>query len=141
MFIYQRGMSTSGLILVVALVGFFLTLVFKMGPAYLDNMGVRSAMNSMLSNNPNIHEMSKDKIRAQLASFFSINGVRDHSPKDMEIVRSKDKTLVNHIYETRVPIFLNIDVVMSFKNQIDSSNPQACCEYLIDEEGNPLKQD
>ncbi|WP_096087263.1 DUF4845 domain-containing protein [Agaribacterium haliotis] len=136
----QRGMSTSGLILTIGVVGFFLTLLFKMGPSYLDNMGVRSAMKSMLNNNPNIADMSKDKIYSQLSSYFTINGVRDVNPKDMVIVRRKDRTLINHEYEVRVPVFYNVDVVMSFKNQIDSSNADACCTYLIDDEGKSVKK-
>ena len=120
--------------------GFFLTLLFKMGPVYMDNMGVRSAMKSMATSSSDIADMSKQEVYTKLDSFFTINGIRDISVKDMEIIRRKDRTLINHVYERRVPIFYNVDVVMAFKNQIDSSNIQECCSYLIDEEGKPVNQ-
>lgn len=130
---HQRGLSTSSWLLVAALVGFFLTLLFKMGPAYLDNMGLSSAMKSMARGNADLHRMDKGKIYGQLSNYFTINNVRSVNAKDMQIVRKRDYTLVNHEYEVRVPIFLNIDVVMSFRNQIDSRNVEACCEYLVED--------
>ncbi len=130
----QRGLSTAGWLLAVGLAGFFLTLLFKMGPAYLNNMGVRSAMKSMVKNNSDFHNMERDEIYKQLDSYFTINGVRDHRAKDMKIVRTQERTLINHEYETRVPVFLNVDVVMKFRNQVDSTNLDACCAYLVETE-------
>ncbi len=128
----QLGMSTSSMILVIGLAGFFLTLLFKIGPAYLDNMGVRSAMKSMIVNYPEIHEMDKDRIHSQLSNYFTINNVRDHSVKDIKILRTSERTLLNHEYEKRISLFLNIDVVLSFRNQMDSSNLDACCKFLVE---------
>lgn len=128
----QRGMSTSSLILVIGLAGFFLTLLFKMGPAYLDNMGVRSAMKSMVTNYPDIHELDKERIQSHLSNFFTINNVRNHNTKDIKIIRTAERTLLNHEYERRIHLFLNVDVVMSFRNQLDSSNVDACCKFLVE---------
>lgn len=128
----QLGMSTSNLILVIGLIGFFLTLLFKLGPAYLDNKGVRAAMKSMVTNYPEIHEMEKDRIHSQLSSYFTINGIRDINVKDIKIVRNAERTLLNHEYEKRIHLFLNIDVVLSFRNQMDSSNLEECCKFLVE---------
>lgn len=133
----QRGMALSSWMIVIALVGFFLTLVFKMGPAYLDNMGVRSALKSMASSSRDLHDLDKDEIYKQISNYFTINGVRNVRPKDLKIVRKKGRTLINHEYETRIHIFLNIDVVMAFRNQVDSANIEACCKYLVEDERKP----
>ena len=128
----QLGMSTSSLILVIGLAGFFLTLLFRMGPAYLDNMGLRSAMKSMVTNYPEIHQMEKDRIYSQMSSYFTINGIRDVSVRDIKIVRTAERTLLNHEYEKRISLFLNIDVVLMFRNQVDSTNLEACCKFLVE---------
>ena len=130
----QKGLSTAGWMIAVALVGFFLTLVIKLSPPYMENAGVRSAIKSMAKNNPDLHSMSKSEIYSQLSKYFSINGVRNHRPEDMDVVRQRDRTLVNHSYETRIPLFLNVDVMLSFRNQIDSSNIKECCKYLVEDE-------
>lgn len=130
----QRGMSMSSWMIVIGLFGFFITLLFKMGPAYLDNYSVRSALKSMANSSPNLHDNDPDEIYSVIGRYFQINGVRNVKPKDMKIVKELDRTLINHDYETRVPIFFNIDVVMKFRNQVDSSNIEACCEFLVEDE-------
>ena len=131
---YQRGMSTSSWMIVIGLIGFFLTLFFKMGPAYLDNWSLQSALKSMATSGSDLHELDRDEIYKQIDRYFTINGVRDVRARDLKIVRKPDRTLINHDYETRVPVFFNVDVVMKFRNQIDSSNLEECCEYLIEDE-------
>jgi len=130
----QRGMSSSNLIALIALLGFFLTLFFKMGPVYLSNMNVRSAMKSMVQGNDDLGSMTKSEIYSEFSNYFLINNIRDKNIKDIQVVKQKDRTLINDEYEVRVPLFLNIDVVMSFRNQIDTSNPEACCTFLVENE-------
>lgn len=130
----QSGWSTYTLMLVIGLAGFFLTLFFKMGPAYLEHSGLKSAMSSMVRSTPDLHGMSKGAIRTQMSKYYTINNVREHNVKDLDIKKSRDRTLVTYVYEARVPVFFNVDVVMSFKSQIDSTNIEACCKYLVDVE-------
>lgn len=130
---YQRGMSMSSWMIVIALAGFFLTLFFKIGPAYLDNMSVRSALASMTKSGGDIQDMEKSEIYRSLTNYFTINGVRNVRPRDLKIVRKREFTLINHEYETRIPLFLNIDVVLTFRNQVDSSNLDQCCKYLVED--------
>jgi len=131
---YQKGMATSSWVIVIALFGFFLTLFFKMGPVYLENWGIRSALSSMASSSQDLHELEKPEIYRKISNFFLINNVRSIQAKDLEIVRKKDRTLINHDYETRVHLFFNVDVVMAFRNQVDSTNIDACCKYLVEDE-------
>lgn len=130
----QKGLSTAGWMIAVALFGFFLTLILKLSPAYIENMGLRSAMKSMVNKNPDLHTMSKNEIYRQLSNYFTINGVRNHRPEDMSIDRQRDRTLINHSYETRIPLFFNVDAMLTFRNQIDSSNLKECCKYLVEVE-------
>ena len=130
----QRGMAMSSWMIIIALAGFFLTIFFKMGPVYLENHGVRSALASMAQSSRDLNELDRDEIYGQISRYFTINNVRSVKVKDLKIVRMEDKTLINHDYETRVPLFLNVDVVMKFRNQVDSSNIEACCKYLIEDE-------
>ena len=129
----QTGMATSSLILLLVALGLCLHIAFKMVPVYLSNMTVQGSLKSVAMSTPDLHAMRKSEIASKIRKNFSVNSVRDLDVGDaIQVIKLKDKTLINSIYEVRVPLFLNIDVVMKFRNQVDSSNLEGCCKYLID---------
>ncbi|MEX1033329.1 MAG: DUF4845 domain-containing protein [Cellvibrionaceae bacterium] len=127
----QQGLSSIGWLLVILVAGFFLTCAFKLVPAYADNMYIKDGLKS-LSEFENTDRgyagMSNSDIRSHLSNYFYINNVRSEATKSIDIERKRDKVLVNINYETRVPLFYNIEVVMTFNNQFDSNRPAACCK-------------
>lgn len=131
----QRGMSSLGWLVVILVGGFFLTCALKLGPVYADNLLVRDALKS-LNNLPgdgqSFTELSDSNIRTQLNNYFTINGIRDVPRNAVAIERKSDSVLVNINYERRVPLFYNIDVVMTFNNQFDSRRPSECCKPQSD---------
>ncbi len=115
----QRGLSALGILLVLTIAGFFLTIGTTIGPLYLDNSFVNAALQS-LSSEP-IHKLSDSKIRRRLQDSFTINNVRDVNAKDTVIERKKTATTVSLDYERRVHFFANVDIVVVFENTYDTS--------------------
>ena len=115
----QRGLSALGFLIVLAIGGFFLTALFKVGPMYLDNYFVQGAMNTLADEK--VHEMTDARIRRKIGDSFTINNVRDVDVKKVQIVREKTRTLVKLDYEKRVNFLGNLDVVVAFSNVYDSS--------------------
>ena len=115
----QRGLSALGILLVLTIAGFFLTIATTIGPLYLDNSFVNAALQS-LANEP-IHKLSDSKIRRRLQNSFTINNIRDVNAKDTVIERKKTATTVSLDYERRVNLLANVDVVVVFKNTYDTS--------------------
>ena len=115
----QRGLSALGMLVVLAVAGFVLTVGFKIGPLYLDNYFVDAALQT-LANEP-VHSMSDRQIRRKVADYFTINNVRDVNAKSLKIAREKTRTLVYMDYEKRVNLIANLDVVVVFSNKYDSS--------------------
>lgn len=116
----QQGMSLlSGLVL-LAVVGFFLTAAFKIGPLYLDNSFVRAAVTSL--QNEDIHNMSNGDIRRKLTAQFDMNNVRDIDTTLIEVIREKTRTQVTLNYEKRVNFMGDVDVVVMFNNSYDSNS-------------------
>jgi hypothetical protein len=114
----QQGMSLlSGLVL-LALVGFFLTAAFKIGPLYLDNSFVRAAVTSL--QHEDVHNMSNSDIRRKLEAQFNINNVRDVDSKLISVIRERTRTQVIFNYEKRVNFMGNVDIVVVFNNSYDS---------------------
>ncbi|MCK7597171.1 DUF4845 domain-containing protein [Microbulbifer sp. CAU 1566] len=127
----QRGMSYWGWLFVIAVFGFGLTIVSKLGPAYIDAHFVEEGLQS-LSENDGIREMSNTEIKRELDRFFTINNVRGEPAQAVKIIRGADSTLVSINYELRQPLFQNVDVVMKFDKQLNTAKPELCCEPLVD---------
>lgn len=124
---YQVGLSSIGWLLTIMVAGFFLLCAFKLIPAYADDRYIQTALKSLPQGRA-LTELSNGEIKKKLGKFYMINNVRSEGSKNIKIERTSKKTLVNINYEVRVPLFHNIDVVMVFKNQLDSSRPDACCK-------------
>ena len=115
----QKGLSSLSLLAIIGLGGFFLLAAFRLGPLYLDNYFVSSALENL--SEEKVHEMSDGQIRRKLANYFLVNNVRDIDMKDIEIERERTRTLVKVDYQKRVHFLGNVDVVVNFKNHFDSS--------------------
>lgn len=125
---YQSGLSTTGLLITLLAAGFAIMCLFKMVPAYMDDRFIQEGLKSLTENVDQIDEMSDEQIRKQIGRFFVVNNVRSQSERDIKIERKQDRTLVKMEYEVRVPIFANVDVVMTFNNVWDSKRPYDCCK-------------
>lgn len=126
----QRGMSALGIVLGLALIGFLLTCVLKIMPVYMDDMVVNENLKA-LGESTQLGSMSREQIVKKLQSDFNINGVRGQPTKNIKVYRRTDGWLVNIDYEERIPFMGNIDVVLSFENQLNSAKPEDCCKKLI----------
>lgn len=115
----QTGLSALAMLVVLAVAGFFLTIATRVGPLYLDNSFVNSAMQSLASEP--IHEMSDANIRRRLQKSFTVNNIRDVYAKNTVIERRKTTTIVSLDYERRIHFIANVDVVVMFKNTYDTS--------------------
>lgn len=124
---YQQGMSATGWLIVLLVAGFTLTCLFRMVPAYVDNRYIQQGLMSLAEEGQRIEELSPEEIRRRIGRFFQMNNVRSQSEKSVEVERRQDNTVVTMNYEVRVPIIYNIDVVMTFNNEWDSSRPHECC--------------
>lgn len=121
-------MNSLLLLFILVSFGFFLTCFFKVGPPYLDNRFIVSALKDLAEQHPDdLAQLSKATIRQELSKFYTINNVRGEASKALEVDRRQDKTIITVAYETRVPFIANVDVVVKFNNVLDSSRPDECC--------------
>lgn len=124
----QKGMNSILLLFILAMLGFLLMCFFKLGPAYMDNTYIVSALESLAESHPDdLHTVTKTQLNQELSKFYTINNVRGDAVKSLAVDRRQDKTLISISYEVRVPMFANVDVVLRFDNVLDSSKPNECC--------------
>lgn len=124
----QAGFSLVQWLLVIVVAGFLLLFAFRVVPLYAENQYVVSALKSLNDSGRRLTDMSDSDIRKHLANFYMINNVSSEGPtKNIKVDRSSDKLVVTIDYESRVNLFHNIDLVLSFQNHLDSSRPDFCC--------------
>ncbi|MCL6417151.1 DUF4845 domain-containing protein [Aestuariirhabdus sp. Z084] len=117
----QRGMSTAGWMMTLAVAGMTLLLVFKMVPFYLDDQAIGQTLEN-LSARKGIDEASPREIRGFINKNFQTNMIRDFDKEDIEIYEEDGFLKVDIEYEKRVHIVSNVDVVMSFKHNWQVKN-------------------
>ena len=113
----QQGMTLMGMIMVLAVVGFFIYCGMKVVPMYSEFSGVKEAMEAV-AQEPNIANSSKGKIIELLNRRFNISYVENVKPEHITLDTKKGAKLsVN--YEVRVPLMYNLDVVGKFEYMVD----------------------
>lgn len=104
----------------------------KLAPVYAEHTYVEDALKFLVDNNSDISKLDKSELKSQLDKYMTINSVGAEQAKSFIFERQRDGYIVSSVYEVRVPFFLNIDAVLSFKSQLNTANPDACCDFIED---------
>ena len=125
----QRGYSAAGIIFALFIATFAAKVAYVVAPAYYDNALVRDALKDLAERHPNdLQEVRKEAVMTELSKFYTLNGVRNEVILSaLELERMKERTLIRVDYEVRTPFMGNADIVLTFKNHLDSSKPDECC--------------
>lgn len=114
----QNGMTGIGWLTVLFLIGFFAMLTFKLVPTYLENYSVKNVLES-LESEPLITQKSKKEILMMLTSRLITNGVRDIKNDMITITKKPGLLNVKIDYSIRKPMVGNIDVIMTFDEEVE----------------------
>lgn len=114
----QRGITLIGLIVVMAVVGFFAFMAMRLFPVYSEYYSVASSMKGVAAE-PGVANMEPHRVRDLLARRFQISYVESVKPEHIKITRDAKGYLLNIKYEVRGPLFYNLDFVASFDKTVD----------------------
>ena len=112
----QGGWSFSGLLVMLVVAGIFVGVGFKLVPAYTDHQTLKSIMLSTVSDRSLISR-SKREIQNGIRKKMGINNMRDIPKEYLKITKEKGEVFLDVDYEVRIPIFANVDAMVSFKEQ------------------------
>ncbi|WP_339899350.1 DUF4845 domain-containing protein [uncultured Gilvimarinus sp.] len=124
----QSGLSAISLLLVLVIGAFLMLFAFKVVPVYAENYYITTGLKTLAEDNPDLAKMSTTQIKSAMNRYYSINNVRSEGAKQIDVIRNARNVLVVNEYESRVPLIHNIDLVLSFKNVLDSDRPDECCK-------------
>jgi hypothetical protein len=112
----ERGVSLSGLIVVLAVAGLVAVLALKVSPSFIEYRAIKSAIVKAKAEGGSVAEMqsSFDKA-ADINSISSING------KDLVISKDSGEPEISFAYEKRIGLFGNVSLVIDYEGTTDKS--------------------
>jgi hypothetical protein len=113
---FQRGMSFYGMCLVIVLAVFFGMLGVKLGPYYLDNTMLVSSVQKVLDSAT--EDTTLSRFREGINKAMVIDNISPEARNALVIAREDKSFVVTANYEVRIDLFYNVDVVLSFENEI-----------------------
>lgn len=110
----QRGITFWGLLFVLGVLAFFLFLMFKLFPPYMEDFKVKGALDS-LARQSDIGSMSRGDIAAALYKRFDIDNITGVKLDKDLTVETRGRTKVIRIrYENVTPIIANVSILLEF---------------------------
>jgi hypothetical protein len=110
----QSGVSLLGILVILALFSFFLTVAIRLFPAYMEGRAVKSAIESVAEASSPENSI-RDVVR-RLDSTFNTNRIESISARDVKVYREDGKIYIDASYEARTPLFQNVDAVLKFND-------------------------
>ena len=117
----QRGMTLIGWLLTLVLIGYFVLLVLRLAPGYLEYLNVAKTLESLHSESA-LADMTPTQIRTIIAKRFDVNDVHSISPKHVNIKKQGGKITVGVDYEVRAPMLGNVSLVTHFRKEIEAGS-------------------
>ena len=108
----QRGVSLTGLIITLAVLGFLAVMAAKLLPAYIEYFAVKK-MFSAMDQAGDIKGTVRD-IRRSFDTRNAIEDVKSVKGEDLEITKEGGETVITATWSTKVPLVSNISACLDF---------------------------
>ncbi len=118
----QRGMTGLGWLTVLFIIGFFSFLALKLVPIYLEYYSIKQVLYS-LKNEPAIAEKSAAEVRTLIGKRLLINSIYNLDKDTFKIKKVPGKFEVELNHNVQKHMAGNIDVLVTFHDEIDLANP------------------
>lgn len=118
----QRGMTMWSALFVIGVFVYFLFMLFKLLPPYLEDMKVRTALDGIAAER-SVDSMTNAEIIERLDKRFDIDMVTNVKASQVQIKPLGRMKQIRINYEVVVPLFFNISALLEFDHarQIRSS--------------------
>jgi Tfp pilus assembly protein PilE len=125
----QRGVSLSGLIVVLAVIGVLAVLAMKVLPSYAEFRSARDAIAKAKASGGTVTEM-----KSAFDKNADINNVDSVHGRDLVFSRDNGETDISFAYEKRIPLAGNVSVVIDYAATTASSGVAAAKTASADQQ-------
>jgi hypothetical protein len=116
----ERGVSLSGLIVVLAVAGLVAVLALKVSPSFIEYRAIKSAIVKAKAEGGSVAEMQSSFDKA--ADINSISSIRG---KDLVISKDSGEPEISFAYEKRIGLYGNVSLVIDYEGTTDKSGVAA----------------
>lgn len=109
----QRGMSMWSGLFVIGVLAFFLFVLFKLIPPYLEDLKVKTALDGLMRE-PSVETMSRADMVERLDKRFDIDNVSNVKAAQLQIKPMGKMKALSMNYEVVVPLFYNVSLLLEF---------------------------
>ncbi len=114
LFSRQHGVSMTGLLMSVALLGIVAFFVMKLFPDVTDYLAVVKDVKAT-AQDPASREMSISEIRVAYSKRAEIDNIKGIEPADLEITKENGEVVIAYAYSRKIPLFANASLVLDFE--------------------------
>ena len=114
----ESGVSLSGLIVVLIVLGALALVLIKMTPAFIE---YRAVKNAIVKAKADAGSGSVREIQQAFDKNAGVNDVSSISGRDLVITRDGGSTEVSFAYEKRIPLAGNVSLLLDFTGTTDPS--------------------
>lgn len=116
----ERGVSLSGLIVVLVVLGALALVVIRVVPAYIEYRAIKGAIVKAKASGGSVREMQQS-----FDKNADINDVSAITGRDLVISRDSGDTEISFQYEKRIPLAGNVSLLIDFAGTTDPSGAVA----------------
>jgi Tfp pilus assembly protein PilE len=106
---FQRGISLTGLIFTLAVLGVIAVFAMKVFPTYLEYKSSKDAIAAAKATNGTPMEM-----RQTFDKNADINRIDSISGKDLVISKESGETELSFAYQKKIPLFTNVSLLIDY---------------------------
>lgn len=114
----QRGWSLWSLLTTLVTVMVLGTLAVRLLPVYVDHNMVITVSRSIMDSRDTAN-LSQGQFRREVSRSLRINNISEVDPDSVTLVRAGGDMSVRIHYERRVPLFRNIELLVSFDDRVE----------------------
>ena len=118
----QRGVSLTGLIITLAVIGFLAVMGAKLLPAYIEYFSVKKVFAAMVQNGDT--KGTVPEIRRSYDTRNAIENVKSVQGADIEITREGGEAVLTAAWSVKIPMVANISACIDFNVTTASSAAQ-----------------
>lgn len=118
----ESGVSLSGLIVVLVVLGALALVAIKVTPAFIEYRAVKSAI---VKAKADAGSGSVREIQQAFDKNAGVNDVSSISGRDLVITRDGGSTEISFAYEKRIPLAGNVSLLLDFTGTTDPSGINA----------------
>ncbi len=110
-------MTAISFAMLLGLIGFVAVIFVKLIPVYLENFKISAAVTA-LEDDPRAQGASVSEVKELLLKKLDIDDVEKVTEADIVIKRLKNGLSVTVNHETRIPMFGNVDAVVTYEGPV-----------------------